>query len=639
LNDVKDHCERILAIAPGHPEAMHLAAIVAAEQGDLEYAERSVTEAVRACPRDARYRTSHGVILERQGRTREALDAFDQTVSLDPASAVGHFNRGNALKKLGAATEALDAYDQAIRVNPYYAEAMSNRADLLVMLGKPAEALTTCEQAIAINPGLVQAQLVKGNTLAHMGRPLRALECYDAALRLDPRNPKAHCNRANVLRDIGEIEKAVAAYQRALELDPADAGAHSNLIFLYAASCHLSPEKFLVQQRDWDRQHGESGRRNRFSSGDRPQDPARRLRVGYVSSDFRLHPVSFFFEPIMAARDRDGFEVFCYDTNAGLGDAITGRLREMADHWRSVSALSDAELAATIHADEIDILVDLTGHTAHNRLKAFTYKPAPVQATYLGFFAGTGLEAIDYWITDEVLHPLDTSETTVEKIYRLPRCAFCYLPPAGAPPVAPCPNDGERVVFGSCNHISKLAPPVIETWSHILRDLPGARLLIMYKPGGDPDTQELILRRFASHGISPDQLLVRANAPIAQYLATYAEVDIVLDAFPRTGGTTTAQALWMGVPVVTLAGERYAGRISASKLVAVGLADLITTGQQEYSRKAIALARDPGRREALRNTLRESMARSSLCDGPGLARALESAYRRMWEIHRIRGAG
>jgi predicted O-linked N-acetylglucosamine transferase (SPINDLY family) len=308
----------------------------------------------------------------------------------------------------------------------------------------------------------------------------------------------------------------------------------------------------------------------------------------------------------------------------------TQRLCGMAEHWRFAGSQSDAALARLIYEDGIDILVDLAGHTGGGQLGAFTFRPAPVQATYLGFFAGTGLAAMDYWITDEVLHPPDTPEQAVEEIYRLPRCWVCYRPPEDAPPVAPCPNTDERVVLGSFNGLSKLSPALIETWSQLLHALPGSRLLLMDKHFRETATQVRLVKRFEAHGVASHRLVLRKGAPFREYLAAYATVDIVLDAFPRTGGTTTAEALWMGVPVVTLAGQRYVERISASKLASIGLTALITTSRQAYLERAIAMAHDPGLRAVLRTTLRDRMAGSPLCDASGLARAMEAAFESMW---------
>jgi len=406
--------------------------------------------------------------------------------------------------------------------------------------------------------------------------------------------------------------------------------AHSNLLFLLAARAQIAPEELLKEQRRWDEVHGREGRMYQLPARAVIAGTGRRLKIGYVSPDLRTHAVSRFFEPLLAAHDRTRFEIFCYATHENqLSDTTTERLRELSEHWHFVADKTDLELARLIHDDGIDILVDLAGHTGDNRLKTFTYRPAPVQATYLGFFAASGLEAMDCWITDEVLHPPDTLEQTLESIYRLPRCSFCYNPPAEAPGVSPCPNKDDQVVFGSFHHLSKLGPELVATWSRLLHQLPGSRLFLMDKSLGDIRTRQRLVEQFAQNGVCIDQLSINSSLPYREYLATYSQIDIVLDSFPRTGGTTTAEALWMGVPVVTLAGWGYAGRISASKLTALGLEDLIAHSREEYIDKAASLASDPDRRVALRAKLREIMAESALCDGNGLARALEKAYLHM----------
>ena len=253
----------------------------------------------------------------------------------------------------------------------------------------------------------------------------------------------------------------------------------------------LNPDEMLAEQRHWDSIHGEAARRNPLPATRLRPPTGRRLRIGYVSPDLRKHAVSYFFEPLLTAHDRDRFEIFCYASHhEQRSDETSRRLQGLAEHWRFVKHLDDPELARLIRDDAIDILVDLAGHTANNRLPAFTYRPAPIQATYLGFFASSGLEAMDYWITDEVLHPQDTPEKAVETIYRLPRCAFCYQPPADAPPVAPCPTPDEKVVFGSFSNISKFNDAVIATWGRILGEIPGSKLLVMAKQLGEPATRD-----------------------------------------------------------------------------------------------------------------------------------------------------
>lgn len=502
----------------------------------------------------------------------------------------------------------------------------------LTALDRLKEALTACERAIQMNPNFINAYIHRGvvwNKLGYLGN---AEESLRHAVKLNPDIAMAHEGLASVLNLQGRLDEAEQSLRRALELQPDFTMAHNNLLFLLAARAELSPEELLEEQRRWDEVHGRKGRMHQMPARVVEASTERRLKIGYVSPDLRTHAVSKFFEPLLTAHDGSRFEIFCYATHGNhLSDATTERLRELSEHWRSVADKTDSELARIIYDDGVDILVDLAGHTGQNRLKAFTYRPAPVQATYLGFFAASGLEAMDYWITDEVLHPVDTQEQTLESIYRLPRCSFCYKPPAAAPGISPCPNMDDQVVFGSFHHLSKLGPGLIATWSRLLHQLPGSHLFLMDKSLADARTRQRLIEQFEQNDIYTDRLLINGDLPHHEYMASYSQIDIVLDSFPRTGGTTTAEALWMGVPVVTLAGRSYAGRISASKLTALGLEDLIAHSREEYIDKAASLASDAARRMALRAELREKMAKSPLCDGKGLAHAMENAYLCMWE--------
>lgn len=659
--------QRTLMLAPRHANALHLAAIIQAQLGRYETAIPLFSRSLTQDPGQANCHSNLGFALYMAGRLDHARAACERAIQLNPSLADAHNMLGVILKDLGCAEEALAACTRAIQLRPdfpeahhtlsvilkdrgrveealasctraiqcrpNFAEAHNTLGVILKILGRPEDALAACARATRIKPDFAEAHDNRGSLLADLGRMSEALESCEHALRLNPGLASAQYNHANLLANLGRFEAAEAGYRRVLELAPEHAQAHSNLLFLQAADARLAPGDMLEQQRQWDRTHGQVGRNQPFCTFPPHDATGRRLRIGYISPDFRRHSVAYFFEPLLAAHDRAGFEVFCYANLDELtqSDVVTQRLRQHAEHFRFVRQLDDRSLAQQIYADGIDILIDLAGHTDGNRLMAFTHRPAPIQATYLGYCASSGLGAMDYWITDAVLHPEDSPELASERLYRLPRCSFCYLPPAEAPAVAPRPNANERVVFGSFSHLSKLQPAVVSTWAQLLRQLPGSRLLVMDQYLADPGIRREFTEAFARHGVAPDRLILRGRVPYAQYLATYAEVDIVLDPFPRTGGTTTAEALWMGVPVITLAGSRYVERISASKLTSIGLTDLICRSGSEYIAAALRLARNPDLRQELRAGLRARMQASPLCDGPGLARALEDAYRAMWK--------
>jgi predicted O-linked N-acetylglucosamine transferase (SPINDLY family) len=657
--------DRTIQINPAFIEAHLNRGNVLKDMGRTEDALTAYDRVIEINQAHAKAHSNRSNALKDLGRLEEGLAAAERSIQLNSTSPEAYNIRGCILKDLGRMEDALADFNRAIQIDPQIIDAHANRGIILLGQGNYLAALAACARVIQLNPGAAEAHNSRGNILFEAGHLNDALTAFENALNTDPQSANAHRNRGFILPEqrhlvealetyakaiqldpglaytcntlgtilwyLDQVEEAESSYRRALKLKPDLTIAHSNLLFFLEATLRMSPDEALIEQKMWDQEQGKAGRLYPMPAYRNEITTDRRLRIGYVSPDFRTHAVSYFFEPLIAAHDHSCFEIFCYDANKTGPDETTMSLRDAADHWREVAGVSDEKLANIIHEDKIDILVDLTGHTAGNRLKTFTYKPAPIQATYLGFFAATGLEAMDYWITDETLHPPDTPERSVEQIYRLPRCSFCYKPSSATPAVAPCQNTDEKVVLGSFNHMSKLTSDVIKTWSTLIHKLPGSILLLHEKSLGNPDNKEILLERFAEHDVSPEQLLIHGNVSMGDYLSTYARVDIALDPFPRTGATTTAEALWMGVPVVTLAGQHYMERASASMLTAIGLNDLIASSCNEYISTVIALARDPERRSYLRNNLRSMMANSPLCDAKDLAFAMEAAYQKMWE--------
>jgi len=601
------------------------------DSGRLDEALAAYDMAIQLNPELVDAHVNRSGILRCMGRKDEALASCKKVIQLNPFLAGAHNNYGLSLCDLGQLDHALKVFNRAIELMPDYSEAHYNLGNTLRDLGRQKEALSAYERAINLQSRYTEAYINLGNLFWRMGRLVDALDTFERLIEFKQRNVVAYNSLGLIHWELGRLDEAEHSFRRALELDPGNAGANSNLISMHAATARLSSHQLLDEQRNWDNIHGNNGRKNRYRPHPVTPINTRRLRIGYVSPDFCTHAVSYFFEPILTSHDRTRFEIFCYDANNKIGDATTERLRKVSEHWCFVSDLDNGQLAEIIYSDCIDILVDLAGHTRENRLKAFTYKPAPVQATYLGYFAATGLESIDYWITDEVAHPLDTIESTVESIYRLPRCSLCYQPSPDMPAVSACPSVDHNVIFGSFSNLSKLTPETIETWSRLLLELPGSRLLLTTRPLGDPKTRELLVDRFAQCGIPQERLGMYSAPESRDWLATYAKVDIVLDPFPRTGTTTTAEAIWMGVPVITLAGQRYASRASAIVLTAADLAEFITHSPDEYIGKALSLARDPKKRIKMRKIQRNVIANSPLCDRNALTTTIENAYKAMWE--------
>ncbi|MDT8399502.1 MAG: tetratricopeptide repeat protein [Pseudomonadales bacterium] len=633
LDKARDCLHNILQTDPMHSESNHLLGIIATHLGQHEEARRLVRRALENSPLEPEFFVSYGLILQGLGELNAALAAFERALQLDAANALTQLHMANLCLSMNRLEQALIACMQAIRLQPERVDARNSLGLILINLQRPDEALISFDEGIALKPDIPHLHNSRGIVLGVLGRLVEAEAAYAKALELDPAFAEAHNNRGETQRLLGLAEQAEASYRRALALNPDYASAHSNLLLLLAANAHLSPQQMLQELQQWDRVHGRAGREQGLPArepAESGQARPSRLRVAYVSPDLFSHPVSYFLEPLLAGHDSARVEVYLYSAGT-THDQVSERLQSLCAHWRQVDRLSNAELAQLIREDRIDILVDLSGHTMNNRLGAFTYRPAPVQVTYLGFFAPTGLQAMDYWITDSVLHPEDTRELAVESIYRLPRCWVAYQPPREGPGVAPCPSTDSRVTFASFSNLSKLTPAVIATWSELLHRLPASKLLIMDQTLGDSGVVQLLLKRFEKHGIHEHRLLLEKGKPRLDYLETYARVDIVLDPFPRTGGTTTADALWMGVPVITLSGQRYVERISTSKLLAMGLPELVADSPADYLEKALALAENPGRRAELRASLRQDLLDSPLGDGKGLAQAMETAFQDMWD--------
>ena len=575
-----------------------------------------------------------GALACQLGHYQAALPLLVKASQVNPGNAQCFYNIGNACKALGRLNEAGRAFQQAVRIKPDFAEAYNDLGVTCRRLQRLDDAIRCYQQAIHINPRYTDAWYNLG--IAQQGKGLfhEAITSYRQALALQADDPGILTNLANVYQDLYQNDAAEAHYRRALALQPDFMEARSNLLFLLSYNVLCGPQEMLDAHREWDRIHGGPRKAATFA---RKHTPRRKppLRIGYVSPDFRQHAVSYFFEPILGNHDPSQVEVFCY-AEVKNPDAVTQRLQGLAHHWRSSVGLSDAQLAQRIFDDRIDVLVDLAGHTAGHRLGAFAYKPAPVQATYLGYFTTTGLETMDYWISDQILHPDDTCELATETIYRLPRCCLVYQPPVDAPPVAHR-DPAQPIVFGSFNQIAKTSPQAVRLWAQVLRAVPNSRLLIKTNQLADPAVRDQLRAQFQQQGIDPQRLILRQRtAAHRDHLATYGEVDIALDTVPRTGGSTTADALWMGVPIVSLAGPRFIQRLSASMLHAVGLEELVAHSEQRYVDTAVSLARDHQRRQQLRAALRQRMAQSPLCNARDLAHALEKAFADMLEKSRHR---
>jgi predicted O-linked N-acetylglucosamine transferase (SPINDLY family) len=546
------------------------------------------------------------------------------------ASLEAHFNLGNALMGQGKLDEAIAAYRRAIRSKPDYAAAYTTLGIALAGQGKFDEAIAAYRRAIGIKPDLAEAYPNLGNVLMDQGKLDEAIAAYRRAIGIKPDLAEAYANLGAALSWQGKLDEAIAAFRQAIGIKPGLSKAFSSLLLALHYDDRSTNEDLFAAHREWDERYGQ--RVPRFTAYTNDRDPARRLRIGYLSPDFRQHANTYFVEPLLRGHDRQKVEVFCY-AEVMRPDLVTTRLQGLADHWVVTVGLSDQRLAERIRTDGIDILVDVPGHMANDRLLVFARKPAPVQVTWLGYPNTTGLKAIDYRLVDAVTDPAGEADAWAsETLVRLKGGFLCYsgLRDGPEPTSAPCLRTG-TVTFGSFNNPAKLSTATFDAWAKLLSRLPQARLLLKGIPFADAATRALFLDRLGERGVPAERVELMAWHPgPAEHLALYHRVDIALDPFPYNGTTTTCDALWMGVPVITLRGHRHAGRVGASLLTQVGLTDLIADSIEEYVEIAVALAGDPGRLDELHRLLRPRMAASPLCDESAFASKMEAAFRTMW---------
>ncbi|MBI5657961.1 MAG: tetratricopeptide repeat protein [Nitrosomonadales bacterium] len=557
-------------------------------------------------------------------------------------AAKAHYRSGNAFLEQGKPGAAISSYRMALALKPDYAEAHVNLGNVLYEQGNLDEAIENFHKALTFRLDFAQAHYNLGNALYEQGRLGEAAERYRRTIALRPDFADAHNNLGLALQKQGEMDRASASYREALALKPDYAEAYSNLLFLYAYHAMLDPAEYLSLARNWERAclSAEERQAARSRTFRRPPPGGRRLKVGYVSGDFRQHAVSYFVEQLFARHDKTRIELFAYSSH-GQRDAATERLQALAEHWIPVSGAPDAAVCQRIEADGIDVLVDLSGHTAFNRMGVFARRAAPVQAYYLGYFASTGLTEMDYWIGDQTLTPPETDSHFSERVWRLPRISMSYEGKVDAPLPGWQPDQGGAVRVGSFNNLGKLTPATLALWAKVLHALPQAGLLLKTRELADGNNRRRILDTMVGHGILPERIeLVDGSATPgwAAHMACYDRLDIALDPVGGHGGvTTTCDALWMAVPVVALMGGRVTSRMTASMLEALGHPEWVARSEGEYVEKVVGLARNVGQRKALRSAQRDRMAASPLCDARDLAANLENAYFEMFQRWQERG--
>lgn len=631
----------------------------------LPQAEESYRRAVALAPAQASHFYNLGITLADQDRLQEAADAYRQAIAANPAFADAHFNLGIVQQKSHELDAAETSFQAAIKAQPAHAQAWCNLGALQARRGRLDEAHAALRQAIRLAPGMADAHHNMGNVHKDALRMAQAAQAFGEAIRLQPGHVDAHQGLGQVLGKLRQYQPAIAALTHAIELDPQHVDAWIDLGNVRkeigeldaALACFEHADQFAPHRLDvlsnWlmlsnyargvprerrierARQYGERVRAQ-VTPQPRPAhswDPEKVLRVGLVSGDLRRHPVGYFLDTVLQAlkaQAGDRIELIGYPTQP-LSDALTQRLKACCTEWRPVVGLDDATAAQQMADDGIDILIDLSGHTAHTRLAVFAWRPAPVQVSWLGYFATTGLQEMDHFLSDPWSTPPALQKDFTERLWLLPQTRLCFSPPEAAPPVAPLPAmQRGHVTFGCFNNLTKLNDEVLQLWAQVVRSVPGSQLFLKAPQLDDAQVHDMTLQRLRTLGLGPECLILEGNSPREEYLRAYHRVDIGLDPFPFTGGTTTAESLWMGVPVLTLQGDTLVARQGVSMMTNVGLANWIADNEQDYLRKAIAFASDLPALAKLRAGLRNQALQSPLFNASEFALHFQDALRGMW---------
>jgi predicted O-linked N-acetylglucosamine transferase (SPINDLY family) len=664
LADTQALCREILQMVPRHFHALQLLGVTEYQNGRHQEADRLLQQALSIEPRSVAVLSNRGVVLHELKRFAEALACYDKAVAVQPDCAEALSNGANALAQLERFEEAVARYDKALAVKSDYPEAYSNRANALHHLRRFDEALADCDKALALKPNDADVLANRGNALTQLRRFDDALVSYDQALAINPRLSTAWVGRGNVLLNLnryaeaftayqnaleakpdnlnamsqlahfherqGRTEEAIACYDRALAIKPDFADAISNKIFTLDFAINVGIEEQQAARKYWWSQVGAKIAATSSFSYDNDRDPARRLVLGYVSADFRRHSAAAIFRPVLQNHDKTQFEIACYSCSVAQ-DERTEDFRRIADKWVDASQWSDRILADRVYADRIDILIDLSGHSAGHRLGAFARKPAPIQVTAWGHGTGTGLPSIDYLFCDPVTMPPSVRHLFAEKLYDLPCIITTEAPPPNLRPSDPPVLSKGYVTFGVFNRMAKVSDDAVAVWAAILERVQGSRLLMKDGALNEDAVRAGLRERFAARGVAPDRIDFLGYTPREQHLAAFGNVDICLDPFPQNGGVSTWEALHMGVPVVAKLGDVPVSRLSSAILSSIGLSDWVAGSADEYVSIAATRASTPEKLKALRHALAAKIAASASGNGALYTRAVEQAYRAMWE--------
>lgn len=621
---------RTISTIPEHAAALMGTGLAYRYLGRFDEAAEAFLKALAVDPENPDAHYNLGIIRQAQGRLDDAIECYRRAIAARLDMAEAWYGLGSALLAQERHADAAESYRQAIKFKPDFTEAHCYLGYTLSMMKQMGQAVACYRKVLELEPGHVFANNKLSLALAEEGDADSALEGLRRAVLLKPDEASLRLHLGCALRDVGKLDAAIEQFRRVESLEPDNDMARGNALFIMSYDAAFSPGAYVVEARRFGRLLTDKAQQRVETVLARPGLDRVSLRVGLVSGDLRDHPVGFFLENVLHHLDRDMIELVAYPTTSEEG-LLTARIRPRFSLWRPLVGLNNEAAAKRIRDDGIDILIDLSGHTAQNRLALFAWKPAPVQATWLGYWASTGVAEIDYILADPVSVPFVIEDQFTETVWRLPDTRLCPSPLHDSPPVAPLPAlECGHLTFGTYQHMSKLNDAVFAVWGKIFAALPGARLRFQSKQLQSRTTRETLLASLRRHGIMDDRVDMYGHTDRAEYLESHEDVDIILDTFPFPGGTTTCEALWMGVPTLTLVGNTMLSRQGASLLACAGLSEWIAGDEDEYIRLAIRHASDLASLATLRRSLREQVLVSPLFDGQRFAKNLEQALFGMW---------
>jgi predicted O-linked N-acetylglucosamine transferase (SPINDLY family) len=620
-----DRLQKAVELAPDRADLLSTYALALQHRGDFDLAESNYLKALKLKPDFAEVRNNFGYLLILRRQLPRAIEELKEAVRLKPVYPQAHHNLALAYTGLSQIDNALASYKSALEQEPRMPDTWEALGRVLLDLRKYSSAVTAFSRSLALRP-TAQICIFLGIAYAGLEDLDNAIAATRKAVAIDPKSADAHSALGGELKWAGQLEAAIAEFRIALQHNPRHHAAHSNIVYTMLSQDGPTPDEILAAHVEWARQ--QTGHITPMRRPRNQRLPDRKLRVGYISPNFRRQAVCAFVLPIIEHHDRSQIEIYCY-SDLEVPDDYTRRIQAWANQWRETSQLSDEQLAKQIREDRVDILVELTGHIGKGRLGALVYRPAPVQVSYIGYQGTTGVAAVDYVLTDDWADPAGAEKNYIEKPFRLPQSFFVYDPPKDAPLVGPLPVKANGyITFGCLNAVNKATPRAIALWSAVMSQVRGSKMMLLTTRCEETNTR--LLAGFAAGGISADRIeLVQRVGPDGYY-RRYNSIDIALDPVPFNGHTTTCDAAWMGCPTVTLSGQIYAHRFGGSVMRNLDLADLVTESPEACITAAVALAKDLERLANLRSSLRFVMQKSLITNGPGFTRNLEQAYRQMW---------